>query len=70
MSPEERRAYELFPVGEDSEDSEDEAPQADDTGEEPAEGLAKSDAAFAYESSDTKIPDTTDALIDTIVGNG
>ena len=65
MSPEERRAYELFPIGEDAED---EAPQADDTGEEPAEEAG--DAAFAYELSDTKIPDTTDALIDTMVGNG
>ncbi|ERF61057.1 type IV pilus assembly protein PilZ [Treponema socranskii subsp. socranskii VPI DR56BR1116 = ATCC 35536] len=68
MSPEERRAYELFPVDEDAEDSEDEAPQADGTGEEPAEEAG--DAAFAYELSDTKIPDTTDALIDTMVGNG
>lgn len=81
MSPEERSAYELFPVSDEAEDSAYEAPQADDTdraqaegagdtGEEPAEGLAKSDAAFAYELSDTNIPDTTDALIGSTVGNG
>ena len=37
---------------------------------EKAEGAAESDAAFAYELADTKIPDTTDALIGSVLGNG
>ena len=68
MSPEERRAYELFPVSEEAEDAAYEAPQADDTDRAQAEGAG--DTAFAYELSDTNIPDTTDALIGSTLGNG
>ena len=68
MSPEERRTYELFSVAENLEDAEHGAEMRDDA--EKAEGAAVSDAAFAYELSDTKIPDTTDALIAGAVGNG
>ena len=68
MSPEERRTYELLSVVENLEDAEHGAEMRDDA--EKAEGAAGSDAAFAYELSDTKIPDTTDALIAGAVGNG
>ena len=68
MSPEERRAYELFPVSEEAEDAAYEAPQADDTDRAQAEGAG--DDEFAYELSDTNIPDTTDALIGSTLGNG
>lgn len=67
MSPEERRTYELLSVAKNLEDAEHGAETGDDAGEEKAEA---DDDAFAYELSDTKIPDTTDALIGSVLGNG
>ena len=84
MSPEERKAYELFPADEDSEtaakyenfaDGEDKT-EADDTDDEKSEaddtGEEKSEAdgeKFAFELSDTETPDMTDARIGDTLGN-
>ena len=84
MSPEERKAYELFPADEDSEaaakyenfaDGEDKT-EADDIDDEKSEaddtGEEKSEAdgeKFAFELSDTETPDMTDARIGDTLGN-
>ena len=75
MLPEERKADELFSAAENLENAEYEQPETGDDEAEPKDGTGEEkeeadNAAFSYELSDTKIPDTTDAFIGSTVGNG